>query len=355
MAGTSYGVNAPEAVKLWSTKLFREALKQTMASRFIGEGSSNLCQFLTDTKKGPGDRIRATLRMQLTGAGIQGDGTLEGNEEALSTYTDDLLIDQLRHAVRSGGKMTEQRIPFSIREEARMGLQDWWADRIDTWFFNQLAGNTGQTDVKYTGLNSTIAPDSSHVFAANGHDTEASLSDTTTHSLALADIDRAVAKAQTFTTGTTPSIRPLDVDGEKKWVLFVHPNVMYRLRTSNTSTVGSYVDLFKAQLQGGKFKDNPLMSGASFEYNRTIVYETTRLPFVPSSTTRMRSVFCGAQSLMMGVGQDNGPNKMTWVEELFDYENQLGVSAGMIAGIKKTRYNSADFGTMVISSFAPAV
>jgi hypothetical protein len=41
--------------------------------------------------------------MQLSGAGIQGDSTLEGNEEALTLYRDTVLIDQLRHAVRSGG------------------------------------------------------------------------------------------------------------------------------------------------------------------------------------------------------------------------------------------------------------
>ncbi|WP_391486487.1 phage capsid family protein, partial [Leclercia adecarboxylata] len=34
-------------------------------------------------------------------------------------------------------------------------------------------------------------------------------------------------------------------------------------------------------------------------------------------------------------------------EELFDYENQLGVSAGMIFGVKKTVFNSADFGVIV--------
>ena len=107
----------------------------------MGKSSNSLCQILDDTQKGPGDRIRCTLRMQLGGAGIQGDATLEGNEEGLVTYTDDLVIDQLRHAVRSKGRMTEQRIPFSVREEGRMGLEDWWSDRFDSWFnFGPFAG-----------------------------------------------------------------------------------------------------------------------------------------------------------------------------------------------------------------------
>lgn len=361
MATSSWGVNAPEAVKLWSTKLFREALKKTMASRFIGESSNSLCQFLTDTRKGPGDRIRATLRMQLTGTGVQGDATLEGNEEALATYTDDIFIDQLRHAVRSGGKMSEQRIPFSVREEARAGLEDWWADVIDSSFFNQLGGiSTGLSGTTRTGNQAAIAPDSDHIVISSKDNgvtidtTEASLSDTTTFALKLADIDRAKVKAQTFTTGTTPIIRPIKVDGEDKYVLFVHPRQMLGLRTLNTTTVGNYVDLFKAAMQGGKFKDNPIMTGASFEYNGVVVYESTRVPLIPGQTNRYRAIFCGAQAGLFAVGQDNGPNKMTWVEELFDYENQLGVSAGMIYGLKKTVYNSKDFGTLVISSWAPA-
>jgi hypothetical protein len=42
--------------------------------------------------KTEGDRVRIFLRSQLTGAGVQGDGTLEGNEEALSIFNDYRLV-----------------------------------------------------------------------------------------------------------------------------------------------------------------------------------------------------------------------------------------------------------------------
>ena len=45
-------------------------------------------------------------------------------------------------------------------------------------------------------------------------------------------------------------------------------------------------------------------------------------------------------------------SNMSWVEEYFDYQNQLGVSAGMIYGIKKTVFNSADFAVLTVSSYA---
>ena len=91
MSVTSYGVNDAEAVKLWSRKTMHEALKMTYVSRFIGEDSNSIVVMQDDLQKGPGDRIRTVLRMQLTGAGVQGDNTLEGNEEALVTYTDQLV------------------------------------------------------------------------------------------------------------------------------------------------------------------------------------------------------------------------------------------------------------------------
>jgi len=47
-------------------------------------------------------------------------------------------------------------------------------------------------------------------------------------------------------------------------------------------------------------------------------------------------------------------NKMDWNEELFDYGNQFGVEAGLIFGVKKTQFNSTDFGTIVLSGYAPA-
>jgi len=103
MATTDYPVNHPNAVKHWSAEVLKEALKRTYASRFMGTGSNSLCQIRNEMKS-EGDRVRVNLRTQLSGGGVAGDGTLEGNEEALSIYTDNIFIDQLRHAVRSGGR-----------------------------------------------------------------------------------------------------------------------------------------------------------------------------------------------------------------------------------------------------------
>ena len=137
----TYGVNDALAVKIWAKKLFVEALKQTLLDKFIGTGNDAAIQVKDDLSKTSGDKLTYGLRMQLGGDGVIGDSTLEGNEEALTTYTDSIYIDQLRHAVKVVDNMSQQRVNFDIRAEAQSGLVDWWADRLDGNYINQLSGN----------------------------------------------------------------------------------------------------------------------------------------------------------------------------------------------------------------------
>ncbi len=348
MATTSYGVNNDLAVKLWSKKLFADALKETFISELMGTGTDSVIQIKSETGKSEGDRIRVGLRMQLSGDGVQGDGTLEGNEEALTTYYDDVFIDQLRHAVRSAGKMSEQRVPFSVRNEAKMGLQDWWADRLDTWFFNQACGMTSVTDTRYTGNQATVAPTATtnYVHCSTDHSTDATYD--SDDLLSLAYIDSAVVLAKT----NSPTMRPATVRGRKCYVLFMHPKQVKYLKQASSGN--TWLDIQRALVEGG-FKDereSPIFKGGSMVgyYNGCLLLESTRVPSASANT--YRAVLCGAQAAGFAYGQKNGATEMSWVEELFDYENQLGVSAGMIAGLTKLTFNSKDFGTIVLGSYA---
>lgn len=353
MAKTNFAVNDPLSNKLWAKKLFAEALKATRFSQFVGDGSSSLVQRKDETSKAAGDKITVGLRMQLTGEGIQGDQVLEGNEESLVTYSDSVLLDQLRHAVRTAGEMSQQRVPFSVRAESMSGLRDWWAGRLDECFFNQLAGNTAysSSQTTRTGNNATIAPSTTRIVVANNNDAEVSL--TTTAVLKLTDIDRLVTKAKT----ATPLIRPIRTDGEDLYVMFIHPQTSYQLRR-DASTAGNFIDIQKAAMQGGKISDNPIFTGASWMYNNVVVHESVRVPLVPSQTAYYRNIFCGAQAMLLAFGQRKGGDAegpSSWDEESFDYGNQLGVGGSMIFGMKKTVFNSVDFATIVCSSYSPTV
>lgn len=113
MATHTIGVNDALAVKLWSARMDVEALKETVAYEYMGEGKGSLCQIMTETQKGAGDRIRWGIRMLATGEGTTENETQEGNEEGLTRYYDELLINEIGHAhrVRNEGTIDRQRVP----------------------------------------------------------------------------------------------------------------------------------------------------------------------------------------------------------------------------------------------------
>lgn len=353
MAATSFATGDALAVKLWSKKVAVEALKQTWVYKFMGRDDNSVIQIFDDTTKSPGDRIRVPLRRLLSGDGVASDNTLEGNEERINYFNDDVFIQQLRHAVREGGRFTRQLVPFDIREHARLSLQDWWSDRIDTWFFNQLCGNAGQTDLRYTGNQTAVASDSDHVIFAGQATTDASLSNSATYKFTLTLLDVAVEKAKTLAV----PIRPIMIGGEEKYVAFLHHNQVTDLRT-NTST-GQWLDIQKAAMQGGNVSKNPIYTGALGEYNGVVLHASNRIPgFSAGNALTANSgriaAFCGAQAVAMAFGRENGPERFQWVEDYFDYENQFGVAAGCIAGMKKLIFNGSDFGVITMRTFAAA-
>ena len=354
MAATDYAVNDPLAVKVWSKAIAREALKQTYIGKFIDQGDSALIQEKVELKKSAGDKITIGLRMQLTGDGVTEGETQEGNEEALTTYSDAVLINELGHAVRSRSRVSRQRVPFNVRAEARDGLGDWFSDRLDVSFFNQICGNTAETRLKFSGLNSTIAPDANHrLFANSGtNTTDQAVNGDNTAIMTLAYIDKAVALAKT----STPMIRPIKINGESKWVMFLHPWQVYSLRTNTNS--GQWLDIQKAAMTGGQVSKNPIYTGALGEYNGVILHESVRVTNGVHSTSgaaqtsTRRAVLCGAQAGVIAFGQGMGFNKWEWVEDDFDYEREFGVSAMTIVGVKKLQFNSADFSTIVVTTYA---
>lgn len=348
MAMTEYGVNDPSAQKLWSKKLDREALKATFIGGFMAEGKKSIIRLKPELKKSAGDKITNTLRAQLKGDGVMGDGTLEGNEEALSTFTDSLVIDQLRHAVRSKGKMSEQRVPWSVRDEAKDGLTDWWAERFDVSFFNHVCGFTPQMDLRYTGMNPVFA--ASSVIRPGVVANDQSLGNTDKFSLSL--IDRAITVAK-----RSKGMRPIKINGKDHYAMVLSPEQVEDMRT-NTAT-GQWLDIQKAAMAGGKIDDNAIATGMLGVYNGVMLYENTRTTMGVNSVTNgavanvRRAPLMGAQAAALAFGQGyDSTTSADWNEELFDYGNQLGVEAGFIFGLNKSRYDGADFGTIVVSTWS---
>jgi N4-gp56 family major capsid protein len=355
MATTTFGVNDALSNKLWAKKLTVEALKPTFFGRFMGTNANAMIHVKTETSKASGDKVTFGLRTQLTGDGVTESQTLEGNEESLTTYADSVFINELAHAVRvkSENSIDAQRVPFDLRAEARDGLQDWYSNRFDTVMFNHLAGIHTETRAVYNGNNTPTAPSAGRKLFVTGAVDELQVAGQIFN---LNLIDKAVEAAKT----ATPLIRPIRVNGDEMYVIFLHPYQVYDLRTQTNA--GQWLDIQKAALAGGKGAASPIFTGALGVYNNVIMHESTRVPTGINSTTAAtittvrRAVFCGAQAGALAWSQrfGGGDANYKWVEDLFDYERELGVSAQTIWGIKKTVFNSVDFGAITVSSYAVA-
>ena len=366
MARTEFGVNHPLAVSVWSKSLAIEAFRLTYVGKFIGETEQSLIQEKTDLKKSAGDNITCGLNVQLQGDGVQGDATLEGNEEALQFYDDNIVINQVRHASRLKGRMTEQRVPYNLRMRMRDRLADWFAQRYDASFFNHICGNTAETRTLYTGNNAVTAPTANRILRAANRPSDETLVDDDTFKLQHIDAARERAETASVASNTGPLIRPIRYMGDDYYVMFLHDYQVTDLRTDTTSAGLDWLDIQQAAMSGGDVERNPIFTGALGIYNGVVLHKASRVTQGVHSTTGLavpntrRAVLCGAQAALIAFGSDNGATRYTWAEESFDYSNQFGVAAGSIFGIKKTRYvpeddatvNNEDYGTVVVSTYA---
>lgn len=298
------------------------------------------------------------MRARLTGDGKTEGETAEGEGESLSIYNDALYINELGHVVgvKSGHTIDQQRVPFNLREQAKSGLGEWWSDRTSISFFNQVCGNTAETRVKYTGLQATSAPTSGRIIRAGTASTDQALTSSDIFTLDL--IDQAVEMAKVGST----MIRPIRIGGQPKYICYLHPYQVTSLRTNSAS--GQWLDIQKAALAGGAATKSPIYTGALGEHNGVILRSsqdvTQGCNSVTATTTvanTRRAVLLGAQAAVVGYGRQDGQSKDTryrWNEELLDHKRKLEVSAWSIWGIKKAVFNGADFGTLVISTYAAA-
>jgi N4-gp56 family major capsid protein len=317
-------------VQLWRKQLFADVRDSLYMQRFIGPAETNMIQEMTDLKGTPGYRITFGLGIKLSGNGITGDSELEGNEEAMTDYSETIDIDQLRNAVRLTGRMDEKQNAYKMRTSAKNRLTDWWAERIDQELLDKLCGKVSSTFANTP----TAAASTRSIFAGGqtevGNVTSAMKMDTKV-------LDAAKQTAQL----ASPKIRPLRVKGKEHYVAILHPYDATNLRQDPVWNQAQR----DANIRG---ETNPIFSGALGVWNGIVVHEheyVYRTNDGSGSAYIARNVLCGQQAGVMAWG---APVK--WVEKSFDYGNKWGISVGAIFGCLKPMFNSVDYG--VITMFA---
>lgn len=350
MSLTNFANLTTEQKTVWSMDLWRQARNMSFVNKFMGKGPNSLIQHITELKKSEkGARAVITLLADLTGDGVAGDRTLEGNEEAMQTFDQVIRIDQLRHANRHEGKMADQKSIVEFRGNSRDVLAYWMADRIDQLAFLTLGG------VSYTkATNGATRVGSDLPFLEFAADVAAPSSnrryrwDNTAKSLVAAGASSAVTATDTpawelfvqlKAAAKQKYVRGIMADGEETYHAFLTPGAMAKLKLDPTYLL----NLRHAQPRGD---GNNLFSGSTVKIDGIYLHEFRHVPNTLGASSGSKYggsgtvegsqiIFCGAQAL--GMADIGAPD---WVEKGFDFENQQAIAVGKILGFLKPRFAS---------------
>jgi len=362
MSYTSFAVNDSNAIKVWSQEVAVAERETSDIAKLMGEDADSIIQVKNDFSKtnGKGDQITYTLRARVGGKGFTEGQTAQGNARALSFYNDSVLINELGQTVGVKPKNTidQQRVPMDLRSEGRDGLAEWWKDRKSVCFFNHACGYTvanTESDTSgavFTGHNTVVAPSSTRQLWAGSATTDQGLTSADTFTVSL--IDRAKELAMLGDN----IVAPVMIGGQPKHVMYIDPSQVTSLRTN--AGQGGWLDIQKAAIMGGQTTGNAIYTGALGEWNNVILRQSQDITLgvhssagTAVSNTR-RAVLLGRQAAVCAYGGANqyGPMKYRWSEEIFDHGRLLELGAWSIWGMKKCRFNSVDFGTIVVSTYA---
>lgn len=334
---TTHGVTAEQ----WSNEVFSEYLAQNPFFNFMGTTSHSIVQVKEELTKAPGDAVTIQLRAKLSGAGVSGNTVLKGAEEDLVFYDQRLTVDTLRHAVMLRGEMSEKRVAFDLRNQAREALVDWASDKMRKDIITALTNTAiGRDRTRYlygatdTNWNATHATALANVDATNDKLTTAAISK---------------AKRKALLEGAR-KVRPFQLkDGnklEEVYVLFAHPYAVRDLLTdTDFKALNTYIPT--------TFGDSVLVHGQRYKgmWDGVMIFET-EMPVLSgvgtSAINVAHNVLCGAQACAVAWGK-----RTNYKEDADDYGHQNGFAIDEIRGISKLVFNSVDHG--VVNVFTAAV
>ena len=377
MANTNFAALTSEQLTIWSRDFWRVARNMSFINQFAGSGSNAMVQRISElTQSEKGARAVLTLLADMTGDGIVGDNTLEGNEESLRAYDIVVTIDQLRFANRLSGRLADQKSVVNFREHSRDALAYAMADRMDQLAFLTLSGigynlknngalrpsmNSGQNlnDLEFSSAVSAPTSNRHRRVDATG-------------GLVAGDVT-AMDAADKLSYSTIVDLKAYAKDNyirglrgagnDETFHLFVTPQVMADLKLDSDF-------LANVRQAGVRGPGSSLFSGSSsLMVDGVMIHEFRHVFNTNSALTGTsanagaagykwgadadvngsRCIFAGAQALAMA---DIGIPEI--VDGTCDYGNQNGISIGKIFGLKKPVYHSdhsgqnEDFGVIAL-------
>lgn len=367
MALTDFSSLTTAQKKVWATKVWREGRDQGFwfVNGFMGRDTGDATKpvhYVTElTKTERGDTCIMQIVLDLQNDGVVGDNELEGAEENL--VNDDVTIhtDQLRHGVKSKGRMSEQKTVIRFREQAQDKLAFWLADTLDELGFLTASGisYTKKTNGATRAVSSQL---SSLAFAADVTSPSTNraiyVGSTSTATIAVTDTMTWDALHDANAKAKRKRIKPIRINGQSFYAIIMSPEQLRDLKKDD--------DYKNAVSRAGtRGPDNPLFRGAVVVVDGLMIFESNKVyntqGLASGSKWGAASTVDGAQALLLGA-QAIGFARIgeaAWEEsDNTDYGNKQGIAYGRIIGFIKPVFSSTVDGTdedfSVISIYSAA-
>ena len=336
-------VAAGLTVQNWDSKFFKEYLEANRFKKEMGTSSNNIIQLKEDLTKKKGDSVTFALVNRLSGAGVTGSNTLEGNEEAMDSRSFKLTVNKIRNAVRVA-EIDEQFSAISLRQAGREVLMDWIMENMRDGIITALGSINGvayasATEAQKDGwlddnFDRVLFGDALANTDATGgtvaYDMSSSLLNVTSSMKFTA---ASLQLMKRIASTASPKIRPIRTSEDERWfVAYTNSRCFRDLKADTTITAVQR----EAWSRGSS---NPLFTGGDIIYDGIIVKEIPdidSLGTVGGSSAAVSPVYlCGAQALGIAWAK-----KTTSKTETFDYGDKMGVAIEEIRGIGKMRFGS---------------
>lgn len=321
----------------WDDKFFTDYVRESRFKKYMGTDENSIIQLKEDLTKKKGDRITIALVNELKGAGVTGNATLEGNEEALGSRSHQIAVAPLRHAVAIT-EWDEQKSVIDLRNAAKTMLKMWAMTKMRDAIIAALASINGVAYGTATaGQRDAWLVDNSDrvLFGA------AKSNNTAVHATSLANVDAvndkltpaAISLLKRMAQTATPMVRPIRLSEDEEWYVLFCGTRTFRDLANNTVMQQANRD---ARTRG---TDNPLFTGGSLIWDGVIIREIPEigvLAGVGATGADVSPVYlCGAQAL--GIAWAQRTKSKTDVR---DYEFIHGVAMSEIRGVDKLTFGT---------------
>ena len=343
-------------IVLWRKALTYDARDLDPWTKFEG-GEDSIIQRVDDLSKDKGETVVTQIVHDITDGGRVGDVQREGREVPINSDSMRTTFDLLSQQNKDTGKKANQQTIIDFRQASNRVLAEWAADTLRQQRFHVLSGI--QMDVDLTGAprmdrtaDGDVGPSEWVNLAWAADITPPSANRHVRISGDTIDTDGDTAAITPTDTLNYTSLVDLHAYALEKYVKGIKDgmgNEYYCLFLSpkDFAALKKDPDYMNAVITGQpRDNDNPFFTGAiktldglAIHVHRQ-VYNNTKAGAgnmwgaagdVPGS----RGLLLGAQAMVHANVQD-----LTWVEKLFEYDTQRGISTDMMYGMRKTTYET---------------